>query len=148
MKTPPIGTECIYRKDGGTFLYTTTRSEPCTISGMRVVRINGMAGFVQFDRLTFSGEWKRDPDPCGDCDPCCGGRPDQCAITPKPIRWVQTDNPATDVLTFELLDPDLKKRLLADPGEPIVGATFYVYTIEQRDSLIQAVEHWRQFQNE
>ena len=23
-------------------------------------------------------------EPCGDCDPCCGGRPDQCAITPTP----------------------------------------------------------------
>ena len=24
------------------------------------------------------------PEPCGDCDPCLGGRPDQCAINPAP----------------------------------------------------------------
>ena len=24
------------------------------------------------------------PEPCGDCDPCCGGRPGQCAICPTP----------------------------------------------------------------
>ena len=23
-------------------------------------------------------------EPCGDCDPCLGGRPDQCAICPTP----------------------------------------------------------------
>jgi hypothetical protein len=23
------------------------------------------------------------PEPCGDCDPCLGGRPDQCAICPS-----------------------------------------------------------------
>ena len=26
---------------------------------------------------------KMPPEPCGDCDPCCGGRPDQCAISPN-----------------------------------------------------------------
>lgn len=26
------------------------------------------------------------PEPCGDCDPCCGGRPDQCAICPTAAK--------------------------------------------------------------
>jgi len=26
-------------------------------------------------------------EPCGDCDPCLGGRPDQCAICPTPNHY-------------------------------------------------------------
>lgn len=30
---------------------------------------------------------------CGDCDPCVGGRPDQCAISPKPKpRFIPCDD--------------------------------------------------------
>jgi len=27
--------------------------------------------------------------PCGDCDPCIGGRPDQCALSPSPNNPAQ-----------------------------------------------------------
>ncbi len=32
--------------------------------------------------------------PCGDCDPCIGGRPDQCALSPSPnVAGQQTQPP-------------------------------------------------------
>ena len=37
-----------------------------------------------------SWEKSRPPAPCGDCDPCVGGRPDQCALGPVSTfkgRW-------------------------------------------------------------
>lgn len=28
---------------------------------------------------------------CGDCDPCCGGRPDQCAVSQQPESYIKND---------------------------------------------------------
>ena len=33
------------------------------------------------------------PEHCGDCDPCLGGRPDQCAICPTPNAKVSGGGP-------------------------------------------------------
>lgn len=38
--------------------------------------------------------------PCGDCDPCLGGRPDQCALFPSP----NTTERAAKVINTEFAD--------------------------------------------
>jgi len=37
---------------------------------------------IAIDRLKAALD-KCNPQACGDCDPCIGGRPDQCAIAPN-----------------------------------------------------------------
>ena len=38
-------------------------------------------------------------DACGDCDPCIGGRPDQCAVSPYPNWLASLDACFVDIVT-------------------------------------------------
>jgi hypothetical protein len=58
------------------------------------------------------------------------------------IQWVVRDNAGTDVHDLDIVDAERSERLRNDPGEPIVGITFYTYTMEQRDAIYRLVTLW------
>jgi hypothetical protein len=51
------------------------------------------------------------PEPCGDCDPCLGGRPDQCAIN---TRFANKGHPMSQIDGDNNIDPPMSTHTDAE----------------------------------
>lgn len=63
------------------------------------------------------------------------------------IPWLIRDNCATDILEYDIHDPDYDMALAADPVSfPLYGVSFATYTQEQRDEICRIVTEWNNLQ--